>query len=86
MLLVIYGAVRCRRGRCGWLIRRVDRPRTVRSIRMLVLRLAEENPQWGYRRIHGEPAVLGVKAAASTVWEILKAEGIGPAPDRAAPS
>jgi putative transposase len=36
----------------------------------------------GYRRIHGEPAVPGSKAAASTVWEILKEHGIPPAPDR----
>ncbi|MEY9933907.1 putative transposase [Catenulispora sp. GP43] len=63
--------------------RRTGRPRTVGSIRMLVLRLVKENPQWGYRRIHGELAILGVKVAASTVWEILKAEGIEPAPERA---
>jgi hypothetical protein len=49
------------------------RPRTVRSVRVLVLRLAEENPGWGYRRIHGDLLVLGVQVAASTVWEILKA-------------
>jgi hypothetical protein len=42
---------------------------------MLVLRLVKENPQWGYRRIHGELAVLGVKAAASIVWELLKEAG-----------
>jgi transposase len=59
------------------------RPRTVASIRRLVLRLATENPLWGYRRIHGELALLGVTIAASTVWEILKAEGIDPAPPRA---
>src|SRR3954467_6250929 len=34
--------------------RRVGRPPTVRSIRVLVLRLARENDSWGYRRIHGE--------------------------------
>ena len=63
--------------------KRSGRPRTVRSIRLLVLRLARENPSWGYRRIHGELLVLGVKVAASTVWEILKDAGIDPAPERA---
>ncbi len=52
----------------------------MRSIRILVLRLVRENPSWGYRRIHGELATLGIKVAASTVWEILRAEGIDPAP------
>jgi transposase InsO family protein len=59
------------------------RPRTVASIRRLVLRLATENPSWGYRRIHGELALLGVAMAASTVWEILKTAGVDPAPSRA---
>ncbi|MFD8212667.1 hypothetical protein ACFV2U_02750 [Streptomyces sp. NPDC059697] len=58
------------------------RPPTVRSIRDLVLRLASENSSWGYRRIHGELAALGIKVAASTVWEILKEHGIPPAPQR----
>ncbi|GAA2301533.1 hypothetical protein GCM10010431_20760 [Streptomyces kunmingensis] len=52
------------------------------SLRALVLRLARENPHWGYRRLHGELLVLGVKVAASTVWEILREAGIGPAPER----
>lgn len=52
------------------------------SIRTLVLRLARENSSWGYRRIHGELAALGIKVAASTVWEILKEHGIPPAPER----
>ena len=64
--------------------KRVGRPRTVRSVRALVLRLVRENPQWGYRRVHGELLVLGVKVAASTVWEILKDAGIDPAPERSA--
>ena len=62
--------------------RRPGRPRTVRSIRLLVLRLAGENPCWGYRRIHGELLGLGIRIAVSTVWEILHDAGIGPAPER----
>ena len=62
--------------------KRRGRPRTVRSIRALVLRLARENSSWGYRRIHGELAALGIKVAASTVWEILNKHGVAPAPER----
>src|SRR5438876_9433064 len=57
---------------------RTGRPSTRRNIQALVRRLARENPEWGCRRIHGELAGLGVKVAASTVWEILKASGIDP--------
>ena len=57
---------------------KTGRPATPRNIKALVRRLARENPDWGYRRIHGEMAGLGVKVAASTVWEILKASGIDP--------
>lgn len=39
-------------------------------------------PSWGYRRLHGELLVLGVRVGASTVWEILKEAGIDPAPER----
>src|SRR6266480_4392310 len=62
--------------------RSAGRPPTVRSIPTLVLRLARENSGWGYRRIHGELLVLGIKVAASTVWEILTDAGIDPAPQR----
>jgi hypothetical protein len=48
-----------------------------------VLRLARENESWGYRRIHGELARLGITVAPSAVWEILKRAGIEPAPGRA---
>jgi putative transposase len=64
--------------------RQRGRPRTVRSVRARVLRLLAENPSWGYRRVHGELLTLGVKVAASTVWEILREAGTDPAPDRAA--
>jgi putative transposase len=72
-------AARSIRGRTG-------RPATRRNVRALVLRLARENPEWGYRRIHGELAGLGMKIAASTVWEILKKAGIDPAPRRSVPA
>ncbi|ONI93025.1 integrase [Saccharothrix sp. ALI-22-I] len=61
---------------------RPGRPRTIRSIRLLVLRLARENPAWGYRRVHGELLVLGIRVAASTVWQILKDAGIDPTAER----
>jgi transposase len=72
-------AARSMRGKTG-------RPATRRNIRALVLRLARENPGWGYRRIHGELAGLGVKIAASTAWEILKKAGIEPVPRRTGPT
>ena len=65
---------------------RAGRPAIRRNIRALVLRLARENSDWGYRRIHGEMAGLGVKVAASTVWEILRVSGIDPAPRRTGPT
>jgi putative transposase len=65
---------------------KTGRPATRRNIKALVRRLARENPGWGYRRIHGELAGLGVKVAASTVWGILKTSGIDPARRQARPA
>jgi putative transposase len=62
------------------------RPRTAQTTRALVLETARDNPGWGYRRIHGELTGLGCKLAPSTVWQILKDAGIGPAPRRAGPT
>ena len=47
-----------------------------------MLRIASENPTWGYRRIHGELLGLGRTIAASTIWQILNNAGIEPAPTR----
>ena len=61
------------------------RPPVCRDIRSVVLRLARENESWGYRRIHGELAGLGMTVAPSPVWQILKRAGIDPAPRRDGP-
>ena len=66
--------------------RRPGRPPTARSIARIAVRLARENPPWGYRRIHGELAKLGGTVAPSTIYEILRAAGIDPAPRRSGPT
>jgi len=54
------------------------RPPIAADVRALVMRLARENPRWGYQRIVGELKGLGVVVAATTVKKILRAEGLGP--------
>ena len=66
--------------------RKPGRPPAARSIARLAVRLAKENPLWGYRRIHGELTKLGLALAPSTVYEILQAAGIDPAPRRSGPT
>ena len=52
----------------------------------LILRLARENPRWGYLRIRGECAKLGIKVSGTSVRNILRRNGLGPAPRRGGPS
>jgi len=58
------------------------RPRTAREIEAVVVRMAEENRDWGYRRIQGALSNLGHELARSTIAEILERHGIEPAPER----
>jgi putative transposase len=62
------------------------RPPVDPELRRLIIRLGVENPNWGYRRIHGELARLGHHVAPSTVWKILRTAGIGPTRDRTGPT
>jgi putative transposase len=52
----------------------------------IILRLARENPTWGYRRIQGELARMGVALAPSSVWAILDRHNVDPSPMRKGPS
>jgi putative transposase len=58
------------------------RPRTAGEIEALVVRMAEENRDWGYRRIQGALSNLGHELARSTIAQILERHGIEPAPER----
>jgi transposase InsO family protein len=65
---------------------RSGRPAIPAGLRALALRLATENPTWGYRRVHGELIGLGYQIGASTIWTILHNAGIDPSPRRTGPS
>ena len=62
--------------------RQPGRPRTMRIITELVVRMALENPHWGYTRIQGALYNLGHELGRATIANVLKREGIEPAPER----
>ena len=65
---------------------RSGRPSVPAGTVEIVLRLARENSTWGYRRIHGELATMGIGLAPSSVWAILRRHGIDPTPGRTGPT
>src|SRR5215471_18573283 len=58
------------------------RPRGLEEIQRLVIRMATENRGWGYRRIQGALANLGHEVARGTIANILRKQGLEPAPER----
>jgi putative transposase len=62
------------------------RPPLERSLRDLILRLADENQQWGYKRIVGELKGLGISVSATSVRKVLLEAGLQPAPERGSSS
>jgi len=62
--------------------RGLGRPRVSRHIEELIVRIARENPAWGYDRIAGALANLGHSVSDQSVGNILKRHGIPPAPVR----
>jgi len=59
------------------------RPPIAEEVQQLVVRLARENPRWGYQRLHGELLRLGWRVSASSIRRVLRAHGLDPAPRRA---
>jgi len=62
------------------------RPKIPAGTVKLVIRLARENPTWGYRRTQGELAQMGIRLAPSSVWSILQRHGLETSPGRKGPS
>jgi hypothetical protein len=66
--------------------RRVGRRPLATETRSLIERFARENPSWGYMRIQGELKGLAISVSATTVANVLRNAGLGPAPRRIGPS
>ncbi|MGW3350028.1 helix-turn-helix domain-containing protein [Nonomuraea rubra] len=64
---------------------RPGRPKTSKEVQDLTLRLAQENPTWGYRRVHGELVRLGLQVSAATVRRILRSRRHVPLPEASPP-
>jgi len=62
--------------------KKVGRPRTKQEIADLIVRMAKENPTWGYGHIEGALKNLGITLCDTTVGNILREHGIEPAPER----
>lgn len=72
-----------------WTYRRrrgLGRPGVDRETVELILKMAKDNPRWGYLRIRGELLKLGVRVSATAIRSVLRREGLGPAPRRNGPS
>jgi putative transposase len=66
--------------------RQTGRPPLDLEVQQLIIRLARENPRWGYQRIQGELQHLGVRVSATTIRTMLRRNGLHPAPRRATTS
>jgi putative transposase len=65
-----------------WTFRRVGRPPIVTELQELIVRLAQENPRWGYSKIEGELLKLGYKVSRSSVRNVLRRRRIPTSPQR----
>lgn len=66
--------------------KRVGRPPINPKLVDLICLMARENPRWGYMRIKGECAKLGIRVSATAVKKVLRAAGLDPAPRRDGPT
>ena len=62
--------------------RQTGRPLLDHKVQQLIVRLARENPRWGYQRIKGELVRLGMRVSATAIRTTLRRHGLDPAPRR----